>query len=94
MHRTITIIIITHQMMLSKWPLQLPAGRQRMHTQTTDVNGEWQQRSASQTNGVVCWWRVNELAAIGELLPEWLLLPSFFFPAVQHDNIFREEEAK
>jgi hypothetical protein len=54
MHRTITIIIITHQMMLSKWPLQLPAGRQRMHTQTTDVNGEWQQRSASQTNGVVC----------------------------------------
>jgi hypothetical protein len=34
---------------------------------------------------------VNELAAIGELLPEWLL-PSFFFPAVQHDNIFREEE--
>jgi hypothetical protein len=51
MHRTITIIIITHQMMLSKWPLQLPAGRQRMHRRLTlTVSGS----SASQTNGVVC----------------------------------------
>jgi hypothetical protein len=74
-------------MMLSKWPLQLPADA---HTDTTDVNGEWQQRISNERR---CLLMTRErVSRLSVSCCRNGYCPVSFFPAVQHDNIFREEE--